>query len=81
LYERPKENLRTYLERHGYREILRLSRWGETLWIHGSFEADMDMTHLQDFHGKKQYEEQKARQQLNSLTTKGPAALKESSML
>ena len=77
--ERPKENLRTYLERHGYSEILRLSRWGETLWIHGSFEADMDMTHLQDFHGKKQYEEQKARQQLNS-TTKGPAVLKESSM-
>jgi len=61
--ERPKEKLRNYLESHGYAEILRLSRWGETLWIHESFEAHMDMTHLQEFHGKKQYEEQKARNQ------------------
>jgi len=61
--ERPKEKLRNYLKSHGYVQILRLSRWGETLWIHGGFEAHMDMTHLQEFHGKKQYEEQKARNQ------------------
>jgi hypothetical protein len=60
--ERPKEKLREYLESHGYVEILRLSRWGETLWIHSSFEAHMDITHLQDFHGKKQYQDQKARE-------------------
>ncbi|VEU37561.1 unnamed protein product [Pseudo-nitzschia multistriata] len=61
--ERPKENLRTYLESHGYKQVLRLSRWGETLWIHGAFEKSMDLTNIQDFHGKKQYAEQKARQQ------------------
>ena len=61
--ERPKERLRKYLESHGYTQILRLSRWGETLWIHRSFETQMDMTHLQEFHGKKQYEQQKAREQ------------------
>lgn len=67
--ERPKEKLRNYLEWYGYKEVLRLSRWGETLWIHSDFEAYMDMTHLEDFHGKKQHAEQKARQQqLNSLT-------------
>ncbi len=60
--ERPKQKLRTYLESHGYLEILRLSRWGETLWIHGSFQEGMDLTHLQEFHGKKQYQEQKARE-------------------
>eukprot|EP00536_Pseudo-nitzschia_multiseries_P007314 jgi/Psemu1/195396/e_gw1.171.5.1 len=64
--ERPTNTLRTYLESHGYKQILRLSFWGETLWIHGSFEAEMDMTHLQDFHGKKQRAEQKARQQQSS---------------
>jgi hypothetical protein len=65
--ERPKERLRTYLESQGYVQSLRLSRWGESLWIHNSFEADMDMTHLQEYHGKKQYEEQKARDQQTSI--------------
>lgn len=59
--ERPNENLRNYLEGQGYVQILRLSRWGETLWIHGSFEESMDMTNLQEFHGKEQYKAQKAR--------------------
>mmetsp|Transcript_4314 Transcript_4314/g.10411 ORF Transcript_4314/g.10411 Transcript_4314/m.10411 type:complete len:336 (+) Transcript_4314:112-1119(+) len=69
--ERPKQNLRTYLESYRYKQVLRLSRWGETLWIHEAFEAQMDMTHLEEFHGKKQYAEQKVRQQqLGSLTAK-----------
>ena len=64
--ERPKPKLRTYLESHGYIQVLRISRWGETLWIHSSFEEFMDMTHLQEFHGKRQYEELKARNKLSS---------------
>jgi hypothetical protein len=67
--ERPKENLRSYLESHGYVEILRLSRWGETLWVHDSFKEEMDMTHLQEFHGKRQYEEQKKAQQKSMAST------------
>ena len=59
--ERPKEKLRKLLESHGYVDILRLSRWGESLWIHECFKEIMDMTQLEKFHGKKQWEEQKAR--------------------
>jgi hypothetical protein len=59
--ERPKEALRSLLEQNGYKQILRLSRWGETLWIHSDFEAGMDMSNLLDFHAKKQREEEKTR--------------------
>lgn len=60
--ERPKEELKTLLKQHGYNQVLRLSRWGETLWVHSSFANEMDFSHLEDFHGKKQWEEQKARE-------------------
>ena len=58
--ERPKEDLKLLLEKHGYKQVLRLSRWGETLWINSSFEHDMDLSNLDEFHGKKQWEQQKA---------------------
>jgi len=64
--ERPKETLRIFLESHGYRNILRLSRWGESLWIHESFQETMDMTNLEDFSGAKQHQEQKARAALKA---------------
>lgn len=67
IIERPKENLRTHLERHGYVQILRLSRWGESLYIHSSFQEEMDMTNIQLFHGKRQHEERKKARHL--LTT------------
>lgn len=60
--ERPKEGLRQILENNGYTQKLRLSRWGETLWVQSSLESSLDLTHLEDFHGKKQWEEQKKRE-------------------
>ncbi len=51
--ERPKENLQKLLESHGYEKILRVSRWGETLWVHESFKESMDMTNLEEFKGQK----------------------------
>ena len=64
--ERPNETLQIFLESHGYRNVLRLSRWGESLWIHESFQETMDMTNLEDFHGAKQHKEQKARAALKA---------------
>lgn len=62
--ERPTVGLRALLEGHGYRQILRLSRWGETLWVHADAEDDLDTTNLEEFSGKNQYRAQKAREQL-----------------
>jgi hypothetical protein len=59
--ERPKDALRKLLDNHGYRQILRLSRWGETLWIHSELETTMDLSQLQNFHGARQWEQQKAK--------------------
>ena len=61
--ERPKDRLRQMLESHNYKQIQRLSRWGETLWIHTSFEDELDMSRLEEFSGKRQWEEQKKREQ------------------
>ena len=58
--ERPKEDLRRVLEQNGYQQILRLSRWGETLWIHSDFAGEMDTTHLSEYEAKKQQEREKA---------------------
>jgi hypothetical protein len=59
--ERPIDSLRKLLEQKGYKQILRLSRWGETLWIHSAYQAEMDLTKLHDFHGKRQWEQQKTK--------------------
>ncbi|GFH48961.1 hypothetical protein CTEN210_05437 [Chaetoceros tenuissimus] len=32
--ERPKPHLEKLLNKHGYREVMKLVYWGETLWIH-----------------------------------------------
>mmetsp|Transcript_47073 Transcript_47073/g.114889 ORF Transcript_47073/g.114889 Transcript_47073/m.114889 type:complete len:356 (-) Transcript_47073:1738-2805(-) len=62
--ERPKDGLRQLLERHNYKQIQRLSRWGETLWINSNWEDKLDMTRLEEFSGKRQWQEQKRREQL-----------------
>jgi hypothetical protein len=69
--ERPKKELCDFLESHGYKNIQRLSSWGETLWAHTDFlgtttttptttteynDMVLDQSHLEDFHAKKQKE-------------------------
>ncbi|KAG7367794.1 methyltransferase FkbM domain containing protein [Nitzschia inconspicua] len=61
--ERPKEPLKRSLIQHGYKQLLRLSRWGETLWIHSSFEHEMDLSQLSQFHAKQQWQQQQQKQQ------------------
>ena len=50
--ERPKENLRKLLESHGYQQIQRLSRWGETLWILTEILSELDLSEVENFNGK-----------------------------
>jgi FkbM family methyltransferase len=59
--ERPNQTLRTLLENNGYKDVLRLSRWGETLWIHTSYQSEMDLTNLQEYSGKNQYRDAQLR--------------------
>jgi hypothetical protein len=58
--ERPKEGLRKILEAHGYQQLMRLSRWGETLWAHQDYVKDFDMDVLQEFDAKLQRDKEKA---------------------
>jgi hypothetical protein len=67
--ERPKDALKALLEQHGYKNILRLSKFGETLWIHSSFEKEMDLTGLEQFHAKQQWKEAKARMEADKAVT------------
>ncbi|KAL3924965.1 MAG: hypothetical protein SGILL_000721 [Bacillariaceae sp.] len=60
--ERPKDALKLLLEQHGYKNILRLSKFGETLWIHSKYEAEMDLVDLEQYHAKQQWKEGKARE-------------------
>ena len=52
--ERPKAGLRDLLEAHGYQQIQRMSRWGETLWAHNDTMAQLDTSQLDSFNAKKQ---------------------------
>ena len=60
--ERPKDGLRKILEKHGYQQVMRLSRWGETLWTHHDYIKDFDMDQMQEFDAKVQREKEKALQ-------------------
>jgi len=40
--ERPKPELQRLLERNGYRMVMKLIFWGETLWIHKSFDIPLE---------------------------------------
>jgi hypothetical protein len=37
--ERPKEDLKAMLVSNGYKQVAKLTRWGETLWIHETLVA------------------------------------------
>lgn len=60
--ERPNDGLRKILEMHGYQQMMRLSRWGETLWAHHDYINDFDMDQMQEFDGKVQRQKEKALQ-------------------
>jgi hypothetical protein len=60
--ERPKDGLRKILEKHKYQNVMRLSRWGESLWVHQDYIKDFDMDQMQEFDAKVQREKGKALQ-------------------
>mmetsp|Transcript_3847 Transcript_3847/g.5590 ORF Transcript_3847/g.5590 Transcript_3847/m.5590 type:complete len:305 (+) Transcript_3847:96-1010(+) len=47
--ERPKDSLRDLLQAHGFKNIKRLSRWGETLWAHESVMNSLYLDTLDEF--------------------------------
>jgi hypothetical protein len=61
--ERPKEALRDVLESHGYQQLQRISRWGETLWTHKDVYSELELSRLDEFHGKNLYLAEKAREE------------------
>ena len=55
--ERPSEAVRTILESHRYKNILRISRWGESLWVHERLVPGINMTELEEeYSGKAQWD-------------------------
>ena len=48
--ERLKGPIRAYLKQHGYEFIQKLTRWGDSLWVHESIKNSLDMTALDRFH-------------------------------
>ena len=52
--ERPSLELQQLLSKQGYQQLLRLSSWGEMLYAHTDFLSELDLSHLEEFHGKKQ---------------------------
>ena len=58
--ERPSVELQELLKSHGFQQIQRLARWGETLWTQKDVLPELDMSHLDDFSGKKQHLAEKA---------------------
>eukprot|EP00980_Cylindrotheca_fusiformis_P008935 scaffold1909_cov130-Cylindrotheca_fusiformis.AAC.2 len=51
--ERPNKELQTFLESKGYKQMQRLSRWGETLWAHQR--VHLDTSRLDEFNAKRQH--------------------------
>ena len=47
--ERLKGEIRGYLRNHGYDFIQRLTRWGESLWVHRSVKDQLDWSALGRF--------------------------------
>ena len=50
--ERPTAGLRDIFAKHGYERIMRLSRWGETLWAHESMIPSLDIEAVKAFDPK-----------------------------
>ena len=47
--ERLRGNIRGYLKSHGYEFVTRLTKWGESLWVHGSVRDELDWSVLERF--------------------------------
>lgn len=47
--ERVKGDMRKYLKSHGYEFVQRLTRWGESLWIHSSVREQLDFSVMERF--------------------------------
>lgn len=47
--ERLRGEIRGYLKSHGFEFVQRLTRWGESLWVHKSVWEDLDWSVLERF--------------------------------
>lgn len=47
--ERLKEDIRGYLEMHGYEYVMDLTSWGEALWVHSASRSELDWSVLERF--------------------------------
>lgn len=45
--ERLRGEIRTFLKSHGYEFVCKLTRWGESLWVHESVKEQMDWSVLE----------------------------------
>ena len=48
--ERLRGEIRGFLKSHGYVFVQRLTRWGESLWVHESVKDDLDWNILETLH-------------------------------
>lgn len=60
--ERPTDELKRLLTRHGYVELKQLKRWGETLWAHELEQKQLDWTALDLDTAESVYKQPKAKQ-------------------
>lgn len=47
--ERLRGDIRGYLKSHGFEFVTRLTRWGESLWVHHSVREELDWTVMERF--------------------------------
>ena len=47
--ERLRREIREYLKSHGFEFVERLTRWGESLWVHESAKDQVDWSVLERF--------------------------------
>jgi hypothetical protein len=52
--ERPRDGLRKILAEHKYQQVMLLSGWGETLWVHQDYIKDFDAKEMHEFDAKVQ---------------------------
>jgi hypothetical protein len=52
--ERPRDGLRKILMEHKYQQVMRLSQWGETMWVHQDCIKDCDAKEMHEFDAKVQ---------------------------
>ena len=47
--ERLRGSIRRYLKAQGYEFVTRITRWGESLWIHSSYRDELDLSVIEQF--------------------------------